>query len=398
MRAHTGEKPYKCDLCEKSFTCSKQLKVHVRTHTGERPYECDICGKTFSYNHVLKMHKKSHMGERLYKCNLCDNFFNSRKALDTHIKEHEGGNCSSMSSTASTTGSPKQPKRQTQKEIKRISNDPMISHPSSTKHSNLNTSPAACGSIDNVTRGENSSSPFNDLNQEDDRMSSLSSEIAGSPSGYYSDDSGRGTSPINDCSPSHSPNAVGFSPIPSYIGNNISSNSLTLNHSSLNLNTSLNSSNSSKNFNNFSKSEECVEGSSLDLILKQLQNTNNSNNPQLQQIQQDILYRLKVEEIKKQKEKIFYESVRKVLKSLIPVDQLERFGYPNASVDQILISTLEGMSVQPCFEPSLRPMDRIKVNLRLLLEACVTDQNLWVTFGWRGKSIEEIINEFIKYC
>ncbi len=31
----SGEKPYQCTVCNKGFTCSKQLKVHMRTHTGK---------------------------------------------------------------------------------------------------------------------------------------------------------------------------------------------------------------------------------------------------------------------------------------------------------------------------------------------------------------------------
>lgn len=60
FRKHSGEKPYQCNVCTRSFAVKHTLKKHMRTHTGERPYSCRICSRSFAQNGTLATHMKIH--------------------------------------------------------------------------------------------------------------------------------------------------------------------------------------------------------------------------------------------------------------------------------------------------------------------------------------------------
>ncbi|MBZ3884314.1 Zinc finger protein 470 [Sciurus carolinensis] len=48
QKIHTGEKPYQCKECDKTFCEGAYLTQHQRTLTGEKPFKCTTCNKAFN--------------------------------------------------------------------------------------------------------------------------------------------------------------------------------------------------------------------------------------------------------------------------------------------------------------------------------------------------------------
>jgi uncharacterized Zn-finger protein len=121
---------YRCSFCKKSFKWHSHWKSHERIHTGEKPFKCEICGKSFVRSDGLQCHKLTHITPRhllrtrgkgstqatvvayknppsesaehisnvakeleqkkIYNCSHCNRIFFSSAGVVKHVQVHKG--------------------------------------------------------------------------------------------------------------------------------------------------------------------------------------------------------------------------------------------------------------------------------------------------------------------
>lgn len=88
-RTHSKEKILECPICGKIFKSVNSTTCyisHINIHTGEKPYKCSFCPKTFGNSGTLFKHKKIHTGQNYHRCEKCDKKFRDASYLVRHSR------------------------------------------------------------------------------------------------------------------------------------------------------------------------------------------------------------------------------------------------------------------------------------------------------------------------
>lgn len=80
---------FQCHLCYKQFSRKYYLNRHVKNHDKKPSTICYICGKTLKS--PINLHMKAvHENVRPFRCDICNKTFREKNRLRLHMMVHTG--------------------------------------------------------------------------------------------------------------------------------------------------------------------------------------------------------------------------------------------------------------------------------------------------------------------
>lgn len=88
---HNKIKPFLCNYCGYKGASKGALKMHIRQHTGEKPFSCNFCNYATADHNSLRRHKLRHTGHKPYKCEHCDYACIQSSTYKVHLRTKHPG-------------------------------------------------------------------------------------------------------------------------------------------------------------------------------------------------------------------------------------------------------------------------------------------------------------------
>ena len=88
-KVHLNKFIHNCSKCDYKTDVTQTFEIHLRTHTGEKPNKCDLCDKSYNDPSSLISHRKlAHTKQGIKYCETCGKGFLGQSKLDRHLITH----------------------------------------------------------------------------------------------------------------------------------------------------------------------------------------------------------------------------------------------------------------------------------------------------------------------
>ncbi|XP_035649201.1 zinc finger protein 14-like [Oncorhynchus keta] len=78
-----------CPHCGRFFKSCSRMRTHIQAHSGLKPFKCDLCPMTFAYHRCATRHRITHSARKPYNCLRCGKNYTLLGTLQTHHLLHE---------------------------------------------------------------------------------------------------------------------------------------------------------------------------------------------------------------------------------------------------------------------------------------------------------------------